>query len=85
MVGVDLHEGMLERAKQKAKKQLVSIEFLLQDCTKLNIPVKSSLVFMTGNSFQHFLTNELQNALLQSVQQHGSYAHLGKRSIPLHC
>ena len=70
MVGVDLHEGMLKRAKQKAKEQMVSVEFLLQDCTKLNIPVKSSLVFMTGNSFQHFLTNELQDALLQSVRQH---------------
>ncbi|MBO0586918.1 class I SAM-dependent methyltransferase [Sporosarcina sp. E16_8] len=70
MVGVDLHEGMLERAKQKAKVQMVSIEFLLQDCTKLNLPVKSSLVFMTGNSFQHFLTNEVQDALLQTVRQH---------------
>ena len=70
MVGVDLHEGMLRRAKQKAKEQMVSIEFLLQDCTKLNISVKSSLVFMTGNSFQHFLTNEGQDALLQSVRKH---------------
>ncbi len=70
MIGVDLHEGMLERAKQKAKEQRVSIELLRQDCTKLTIPVKSSLVFMTGNSFQHFLTNELQDALLQSVHRH---------------
>jgi len=70
MVGVDLHEGMLARAKQKANEQMVSIEFLLQDCTKLTIPEKSSLVFMTGNSFQHFLTNEVQDALLQSVRQH---------------
>lgn len=70
MIGVDLHEGMLERAKQKAKEQMVSIEFILQDCSKLSIPVKSSLVFMTGNSFQHFLTNELQDNLLQSVRLH---------------
>lgn len=68
MVGVDLHEGMLDRAKQKAKEQMVSIEFVLQDCTKLNVPVKCSLVFMTGNSFQHFLTNEVQDALLQSAR-----------------
>ena len=38
MIGVDLHEGMLERAKQKAKEQMVSIEFILQDCSKLSIP-----------------------------------------------
>ena len=68
MVGVDLHEGMLDRAKQKAKEQMVSIEFVLQDCTKLNVPVKCSLVFMTGNSFQHFLTDEVQDALLQSAR-----------------
>ncbi|MFJ7935809.1 class I SAM-dependent methyltransferase [Sporosarcina sp. NPDC096371] len=70
MIGVDLHKGMLERAKQKASEHKVSIEFLLQDCTKLTLPVKSSLIFMTGNSFQHFLTNEVQDALLQSVRQH---------------
>ena len=70
LIGVDLHEGMLERAKQKAKEHSVSIEFLKQDCTELAIPVKSELVFMTGNSFQHFLTNEAQDALLQSVRHH---------------
>ena len=70
IIGVDLHEGMLERAKQKAKEQMVSIEFILQDCSQLSIPFKSSLVFMTGNSFQHFLTNELQDNLLQSVRLH---------------
>ena len=55
MIGVDLHEGMLERAKQKAKEQSLSIEFIEARLHKLAIPVKSSLVFMTGNSFQHFL------------------------------
>ena len=70
MIGVDLHEGMLARARQKAEEQGVTIEFIQQDCTQLNIPVKSSLAFMTGNSFQHFLTNEAQDALLQSVRGH---------------
>lgn len=70
IVGVDLHEGMLERAKRKAEKAEVSIEFVQQDCTKLNLPIKSSLAFMTGNSFQHFLTNEAQDALFQSVRKH---------------
>ena len=70
MIGVDLHEGMLARARQKAEEQGVTIEFIQQDCTQLNIPVKSSLAFMTGNSFQHFLTNEAQDALFQSVRKH---------------
>jgi SAM-dependent methyltransferase len=70
MIGVDLHEGMLARAKQKAEEGGIPIEFVHQDCTKLNLPVKGSLAFMTGNSFQHFLTNESQDALFQSVRQH---------------
>lgn len=70
MIGVDLHGGMLARARQKAEEHGVRIDFIQQDCTQLNIPVKSSLAFMTGNSFQHFLTNEAQDALLQSVLTH---------------
>lgn len=70
IIGVDLHEGMLKRARQKAEELDLSIEFVQQDCTQLDIPVKASLAFMTGNSFQHFLTNEAQNALLQSVRKH---------------
>ncbi|MCG7343641.1 class I SAM-dependent methyltransferase [Sporosarcina sp. ACRSL] len=70
IIGVDLHEGMLARARQKAEEQGVTIEFIQQDCTQLNIPVKSSVAFMTGNSFQHFLTNEAQDALMQSIRKH---------------
>ncbi|WP_339252251.1 methyltransferase domain-containing protein [Sporosarcina sp. FSL W8-0480] len=70
MIGVDLHEGMLERARQKAEEQGIAIEFVQQDCTEMNLLVKSSLAFMTGNSFQHFLTNEVQDGLFQSVRKH---------------
>lgn len=41
-----------------------------EDCTELNLDTKSPLIFMTGNSFQHFLTNESQDKLLQSVSRH---------------
>ena len=57
-------------SEAKSQEQGVTIETIQQDCRQLNIPVKSSLAFMTGNSFQHFLTNEAQDALLQSVQKH---------------
>ena len=70
MVGVDLHAGMLERARQKAQEAGLDIPFYRQDCTKLNLELKSSLIFMTGNSFQHFLTNESQGALFESVKRH---------------
>jgi ubiquinone/menaquinone biosynthesis C-methylase UbiE len=70
MVGIDLHDGMLNRAKQKAAHEQLSIIFEQQDCTKLELPCKSPLIFMTGNSFQHFLTNESQDALFHSVKKH---------------
>ena len=70
MVGIDLHDGMLSRAKQKAAREQVNIIFEQQDCTELDLDYKSPLIFMTGNSFQHFLTNESQDALLHSVKKH---------------
>jgi 2-polyprenyl-3-methyl-5-hydroxy-6-metoxy-1,4-benzoquinol methylase len=70
MIGIDLHDGMLNRAKQKAAHEQLSIIFEQQDCTKLELPCSSPLIFMTGNSFQHFLTNESQDALFHSVKKH---------------
>ncbi|WP_409271620.1 class I SAM-dependent methyltransferase [Neobacillus sp. SCS-31] len=70
MIGVDIHAGMLNLAKQKAEKENLNIHFEQQDCTKLNLPIKAPLIFMTGNSFQHFLTNDSQNELFQSVKSH---------------
>lgn len=70
MVGVDLHAGMLEHARQKAQEAGLDISFYRQDCTELNLELKSPLIFMTGNSFQHFLTNESQDALFVSVKRH---------------
>lgn len=70
ITGVDINEGMLKRAKEKAKEKKLEISWLLQDCTKLSIEKLADFIFMTGNSFQHFLTNESQNQLLQSVYNH---------------
>lgn len=70
MYGVDLHQGMLNLAIQKAKTSDVHIHFSKQDCTQLDLPIKSPLIFMVGNSFQHFLTNQSQSALLKSVGSH---------------
>jgi len=70
VLGVDLHEGMMQHAMEKAHKQGVQVQFLVQDCTQLQLPITTKFIYMTGNSFQHFLTNESQNALLQSVKKH---------------
>ncbi|UPW81428.1 class I SAM-dependent methyltransferase [Lysinibacillus sp. Ag94] len=63
------HEGMLQLAIEKARKENVNIHFTAQDCTQLQLPITSNFVFMTGNSFQHFLSNESQNALFHSVKK----------------
>lgn len=70
MYGVDIHEGMLDLAKHKAELSKVTIHFSKQDCTQLDLPIKTSLIVMVGNSFQHFLTNESQSDLLKSVHSH---------------
>lgn len=70
VIGVDLHTGMLERAKAKAAELNLEIEWLQQDCCNLDLKLKSNLIYMVGNSFQHFLSNHEQDQLLTSVNQH---------------
>ncbi|MDN5709509.1 MAG: class I SAM-dependent methyltransferase [Planococcus sp. (in: firmicutes)] len=70
LIGVDLHEGMLGRAKEKTLDANLRIDWVLQDCTQLALNIEAALIYMTGNSFQHFLTNESQNQLLKSVKTH---------------
>ncbi|WP_409302426.1 class I SAM-dependent DNA methyltransferase [Peribacillus sp. SCS-155] len=68
LIGVDISEEMLEQAKQKSEG--LEIDWVLQDITKMDILEQSELIFMAGNSFQHFLTNESQDMLLNAVHRH---------------
>ncbi|MCM3086763.1 class I SAM-dependent methyltransferase [Bhargavaea ginsengi] len=70
VTGVDLHEGMLARAREKAAEQGLSVRFLQQDGRALDLPVSAPLIVMAGNSFQHFLMNEDQDRMLESVRRH---------------
>jgi len=70
MIGVDIHAGMLELAKKKADEANIDIGWLEQDCTILHVGLKSPLIYMVGNSFQHFHTNEQQNSVLKSIHTH---------------
>jgi ubiquinone/menaquinone biosynthesis C-methylase UbiE len=67
LIGVDVHEGMLQLAKEKSEPGS-SIQWLLQDCRKLELEQKSPLAYMVGHAFQHFLTNQHQDDLLNSVK-----------------
>lgn len=70
LLGVDIHTGMLELARKKTDGKNLPITWVEQDCTKLDLGVKSPFIYMVGNSFQHFLTNEVQNQLLTSISDH---------------
>ncbi|MED4040920.1 class I SAM-dependent methyltransferase [Niallia taxi] len=69
LVGVDINEGMLAHAKKKAANLHLQIRWIEQDCTQLDLSIKSNLVYSVGNSFQHFLTNESQDGLLTSINK----------------
>ncbi|MDH5162310.1 class I SAM-dependent methyltransferase [Heyndrickxia oleronia] len=70
LIGVDVHRGMLDEARKKAEDLNLNINWVEQDCTKLDLNIKSHLIYSVGNSFQHFLTNEDQDGLLSSVNKH---------------
>ncbi|MGF9888534.1 class I SAM-dependent methyltransferase [Priestia megaterium] len=70
LMGVDIHPPMLQEAQKKAEALNLSVKWVEQDCTKLDLKVKSDFIYIVGNSFQHFLTNEEQHAFLRSVYTH---------------
>ena len=70
MIGVDAHQGMLQAASGKSKKENLSIKWIHEDCTNMNLNLESNFLYSVGNSFQHFLTNEAQDGLLNSVSRH---------------
>ncbi|WP_309299982.1 class I SAM-dependent methyltransferase [Priestia megaterium] len=48
----------------------LSVKWVEQDCTQFDLKVKSDFIYIVGNSFQHFLTNEKQHAFLSGVYTH---------------
>ncbi|WP_026674817.1 class I SAM-dependent DNA methyltransferase [Alkalihalobacterium bogoriense] len=70
LIGVDVHNGMLQEARNKSSKKNVDIQWVEQDCTNFKLGIKSRLIYSVGNSFQHFLTSEDQDGLLVSVNKH---------------
>ncbi|UHA72759.1 class I SAM-dependent methyltransferase [Paenibacillus sp. 481] len=67
LIGIDIHEGMLEQAQRKTPNG-AAVRWLQQDCTQLSVGEPVSLAYTVGHSFQHFLTNELQDRLLRGVR-----------------
>ena len=68
ITGVDIATGMLQYAKIKA--QGLPVEFIEADARTFQAEKTFAMVYLTGNAFQAFLSDEDQAALLQTVCKH---------------
>ncbi len=68
-IGIDISEGMLRHAKDKAKSRS-NLRFLHLDATQFSLDKKFDLAIMTGNAFQAFLSDEMLAGALSSVSRH---------------
>lgn len=69
VTGLDIVSGMIARARSKSVG--LPTRWIVDDARTFDLGEQFRLIFLTGNSFQAFLTNADQEALLQRV-----YAHL---------
>ncbi|MBB6020130.1 ubiquinone/menaquinone biosynthesis C-methylase UbiE [Paenibacillus sp. JGP012] len=69
ITGVDIVEPMLAYARVKAKELSVEFpaEFLEADARTFETDQRYSMIYLTGNAFQAFLSDDDQQALLQTV------------------
>ncbi len=68
--GIDNSSSMLERAKIKAEKEGLEIEFIEADIRTLDIPNKYDLIFIPFNSIHHLYTNQDLFDTLNVVKKH---------------
>ncbi|MGM1049052.1 MAG: class I SAM-dependent DNA methyltransferase [Bacillota bacterium] len=68
ITGVDISSTMLEYARIKAKG--LSAIFLEGDARTFKSEKRFSMIYLTGNAFQAFLSDEDQSCLLKTVYMH---------------
>lgn len=68
VTGLDIVPGMLEQARSKSVG--LHTRWIQDDARAFDLGERFGLIFLTGNSFQSFLTNSDQEALLQRVHDH---------------
>lgn len=68
ITGVDISAAMLAYARFKA--QGLPVEFIEADALTFDSDKRFSLIYLTGNAFQAFLSEEDQVALLRTVYKH---------------
>ncbi|WP_440119589.1 class I SAM-dependent DNA methyltransferase [Paenibacillus sp. QZ-Y1] len=68
ITGVDISSAMLAYARVKA--QGLPVNFIEADARLFDSEKRFSLIYLTGNAFQAFLSDEDQIALLETVYKH---------------
>ena len=70
VTGVDITPEMIARARQKAAKQGLSIDWVVGDVRAFRLQKQFSFIYMLENVFQFFLTRADQEAMLARVREH---------------
>lgn len=71
VTGLDVVPAMLERARSKAEAAGLPVRWVEGDARDFDLGgERFRLIFLTGNAFQFFLTNDDQEALLGRVHAH---------------
>jgi SAM-dependent methyltransferase len=84
VTGLDIVPGMLARARSKSAGS--SVRWLEGDARTFDLRERFRLIFMTGNSFQAFVTNDEQAAVLRRAHAHldddGLFAFETRNPLP---
>ena len=70
VTGVDITPEMIARARQKAARQAISIDWVVADARAFHLQQQFPFAFMLCNAWQFFLTRQDQEALLACVREH---------------
>ena len=68
VTGLDIVSGMLEKARRKSAD--LPIQWVEGDARAFDLGQQFRLIYLTGNTFQAFLTRADQEALLENVRTH---------------
>ncbi len=70
IIGLDISKELLRRAKSKAEKSDLEIDWIRDDMRTFSLNKRFNLIFVPFNSIHHILTLEDMEMLLKNVKNH---------------